>query len=99
MVSVTPNQKVYREVLADLVDTAEIQARLGLKRPQIVHAWIRRDVGFPEPVKVFGASDSEKPYRVWSWQDISDWWAGWQMGNDPRRKHGATRTEDKKEKA
>ena len=50
-----------------LVGTAEIAQRLGVKRPQVVHDWMRRYEDFPEPVAQLSN------VRVWSWPDIETW--------------------------
>jgi hypothetical protein len=34
----------------DLIGAQEIADRLGVSRPQVVHQWVRRDLGFPKPV-------------------------------------------------
>jgi predicted DNA-binding transcriptional regulator AlpA len=51
----------------DLVGTAEIAARLGVKRPQVVHDWRRRYKDFPEPVARLSQ------VHVWSWPDVEAW--------------------------
>lgn len=51
----------------DLVGTAEIAERLGVKRPQVVHDWMRRHEGFPEPVATLSN------IRVWAWPDVERW--------------------------
>lgn len=57
-----------RKVDADhLVGAAEIAARLGVKRPQVVHDWRRRYEDFPEPVAVL------RQAMVWSWPDVERW--------------------------
>ena len=43
-----------------LVGTAEIAARLGVKRPGVVHDWRRRYPDFPEPIGVFRAVDAPR---------------------------------------
>jgi hypothetical protein len=51
----------------DLVGAEQIAARLGLARASLVHDWIRRGVGLPEPVTVLGS------IRVWAWPDVEKW--------------------------
>lgn len=48
----------------ELVTAREIAERLGVARPQAVHTWRRRNVGFPEPVTVG---------MVWRWGDVKAW--------------------------
>jgi len=50
-----------------LVGAAEIAARLGAKRPQVVHSWRRRDPDFPEPVARLEQA------LVWYWPDVERW--------------------------
>ena len=50
-----------------LVGTAEIAARLGVKRPQVVHDWRRRHPDFPEPIAVVSG------VHVWAWPDVKRW--------------------------
>ncbi len=50
-----------------LVDAVEIAARLGVKRPQVIHDWRRRHEEFPQPVAQFGG------VRVWLWPEIEEW--------------------------
>lgn len=50
-----------------LVGSADIARRLGVKRPQVVHDWLRRYADFPEPV----ARVSQ--VRIWYWPDIEVW--------------------------
>lgn len=50
-----------------LVGAAEIAARLGVKRPQVVHDWRRRYADFPEPVAHL------KQALVWNWPDVERW--------------------------
>lgn len=60
-----------RRVDADqLVGAAEIAARLGVKRPQVVHDWRRRHPDFPEPVV------SLRQAMIWHWPDIEAWARG-----------------------
>jgi predicted DNA-binding transcriptional regulator AlpA len=51
----------------DLVGTVDIAKRLGVKRPQVVHDWIRRHEDFPEAVATLSN------VRVWDWADIQRW--------------------------
>ena len=53
--------------LDELVGTVEIAARLGVKRPQVVHDWRRRYPEFPQPVRRFGQ------YDVWLWPEVAAW--------------------------
>jgi predicted DNA-binding transcriptional regulator AlpA len=50
-----------------LVGAAEIAARLGLSRPQIVHTWRRRYPDFPEPVLVLDMG------HLWYWPAVEAW--------------------------
>ena len=50
-----------------LVGTAEIAQRLGVKRPQVVHDWRRRHADFPAPVAELSST------LVWAWPDIEKW--------------------------
>lgn len=50
-----------------LVGAAEIAARLGVKRPQVVHDWRRRHEDFPEPVAHL------RQALVWYWPDVERW--------------------------
>lgn len=50
-----------------LVGTAEIAERIGVKRPQVVHDWIRRHPDFPAPVAQLSN------VRVWAWPDVEAW--------------------------
>jgi hypothetical protein len=59
---------VGRKVDADqLVGTAEIAARLGLKRGGVVNDWVRRYDTFPPPVATLSH------FKVWSWPDVERW--------------------------
>ena len=51
----------------NLVGASEIAARLGVKRPQVVHDWRRRYDDFPEPVAHL------RQALVWSWPDVERW--------------------------
>lgn len=51
----------------DLVGSAEIAERLGVKRHQMVHDWRRRYAEFPQPV----ADLRRGP--IWSWPDVEKW--------------------------
>ena len=56
----------------NLVGTAEIAKRLGVKRPQVVHDWIRRykegsEHPFPAPVAHLSK------VMVWNWPDVAAW--------------------------
>lgn len=50
-----------------LVGTAEIAARLGLKNPETVHDWRRRHDDFPAPVARLRIG------YVWNWPDVLRW--------------------------
>ena len=51
----------------DLVGTQEIAARLGVRRPQVIHDWRRRHADFPKPLtRVSGV-------WVWSWRQVAAW--------------------------
>ncbi len=57
-----------RQIDADgLVGAAEIAARLGVRRPQVVHDWRRRHADFPAPVATLHAA------LVWYWPDVEAW--------------------------
>jgi predicted DNA-binding transcriptional regulator AlpA len=51
----------------DLVGAAEIAARLGVKRPQVVHEWRKRHPEFPEPVVTLSNG------LIWDWRDVERW--------------------------
>jgi transposase-like protein len=56
----------------NLVGTAEIARRLGVKRPQVVHDWIRRhkedsEHPFPKPVAHLSK------VKIWNWPDVERW--------------------------
>lgn len=53
--------------MTDLVGTAEIAERLGMKRPQVVHDWRRRHADFPAPVTMISG------VHVWLWPDVERW--------------------------
>lgn len=57
-----------RRVDADeLVGAAEIAARLGVKRLQVVHDWRRRHGEFPRPVATVSRT------FIWYWPDVRQW--------------------------
>lgn len=57
-----------REVdVEQLVGTAEIAARLGVRRPQVVHDWRKRHPEFPQPVAIVSG------VRIWCWLDVEGW--------------------------
>lgn len=61
-------EEVGRRIDSDhLVGAAEIAARLGVKRPQVVHDWRRRYPAFPEPVAHL------RQALVWYWPDVEAW--------------------------
>ena len=51
----------------DLVGSAEIARRLGVKRHNLVSDWVRRYPDFPKPVTIVGTT------KVWDWAAIQDW--------------------------
>jgi len=53
--------------LNDLVTAKDIAAHLGFAGPQVVHNWVKREVGFPEPVFVVGL------IRLWLWSEVEPW--------------------------
>jgi hypothetical protein len=53
--------------LDDLVGTAEIAERLGVRRVGVIHDWRRRYADFPEPVAMVSH------VHVWLWTDIRSW--------------------------
>lgn len=62
------NARVGRRVDVDeLVGAAEIAARLGVKRLQVVHDWRRRHGEFPRPVVAVSRT------LVWYWPDVRQW--------------------------
>lgn len=54
-----------------LVGAREIAARLGFKRIQVVHYFVRSDDTFPDPV--FSVTDTQGGARVWYWPDVERW--------------------------
>jgi hypothetical protein len=50
----------------ELVDAAEIAARLGVTK-QMVHHWRRRNLGFPAPVREL------TQVLIWYWPDVATW--------------------------
>ena len=51
----------------DLVGTVEIAARLDQSHVANVHAWRKRNIGFPAPIaKVSGT-------YLWDWTDVERW--------------------------
>lgn len=53
--------------LDEIVGASEIAARLGVKRPGVVHDWRRRHAEFPQPVKTLEAG------HLWLWSDVERW--------------------------
>ncbi|MBF6557022.1 MAG: DNA-binding protein [Acidimicrobiales bacterium] len=51
----------------DLVGAEQVAERLKLKKASLVHDWIRRDIGFPEPAAKLGS------IRVWAWPEVEKW--------------------------
>ncbi|MEY2464932.1 MAG: hypothetical protein QOH64_3070 [Acidimicrobiaceae bacterium] len=60
-----------------LVGTVEIARLLGVKRPQVVHDWMRRHPDFPAPVLELSR------VRVWYWPEVERWAA--RTGRRPRK--------------
>ena len=50
-----------------LVGSAEIAERLGVKRQQVIHDWRRRHSDFPVPVLNVGRAG------VWYWPEVREW--------------------------
>jgi hypothetical protein len=50
-----------------LVGTAEIAKRLGVKRPQVVHDWRKRHEDFPAPVARLSQ------VWIWNWPEVERW--------------------------
>ena len=50
-----------------LVGTAEIAERLGLRQSETVHSWRRRYPDFPEPVAKL------KRTMLWLWPEVEAW--------------------------
>ena len=50
-----------------LVGSAEIAERLGVKRLQVIHDWRRRHLDFPNPVFNIGRTG------VWYWPEVRAW--------------------------
>ena len=58
-------------VFANLVGAYEIAQRLGFKRVQSVHGWLRTEgAGFPTPVRRIGRAQG---FYVWFWPDVEEW--------------------------
>ena len=53
--------------LGQLVGAAEIAARLGVSRPQVIHTWRRRHGEFPEPVLELDMG------LIWYWPEVEAW--------------------------
>jgi len=51
----------------ELVGATEIAHRLGMKRPQVIHDWVRRYEDFPEPVARLETA------MIWAWPDVAKW--------------------------
>ena len=51
----------------ELVGAADIAARLGVKRLQVVHDWRRRHGKFPPPVATVSRT------LIWFWPDVRRW--------------------------
>jgi hypothetical protein len=50
-----------------LVSASEIAARLGVRRPGVIHDWRRRHDDFPEPLTRLALG------YVWAWPDVAAW--------------------------
>jgi hypothetical protein len=50
-----------------LVGSAEIAQRLGVKRYNLISDWIRRYEDFPTPVATISG------IKIWNWPDIEAW--------------------------
>jgi predicted DNA-binding transcriptional regulator AlpA len=50
-----------------LVGAAEIAQRLGMKRHQVVHDWVRRYPEFPSPVVLL------RQAKIWYWPEVAEW--------------------------
>jgi hypothetical protein len=73
-------QRVGRKVDVDqLVGTAEIAQRLGVKRFQVVHDWRRRHADFPAPVRTLSH------FHLWLWPEVEAW--ARKTGRLPPRSH------------
>ncbi len=58
-------------VFQKLVGAGEIAARLGFKRIQRVHDWLRAErSGFPKPVRRIGGV---RGIHIWFWPDVEEW--------------------------
>jgi hypothetical protein len=53
--------------VSDIVGTAEIAERLGLRQSETVHSWRRRYDDFPEPIAQLSQG------FLWSWPDVERW--------------------------
>lgn len=51
----------------DLVGAADIAARLGVKRLQVIHDWRRRHTDFPRPMVSISRT------LIWYWPDVRHW--------------------------
>ena len=53
--------------IGQLVGAAELAARLGVSRPQVIHTWRRRYPDFPQPVLELDMG------LIWFWPDVERW--------------------------
>ncbi len=68
---VVVDRDVVEAVCEQLVGTHEIAERLGLKRIQRVHDWIRNEgSGFPTPVRRINGKGG---IHLWYWPDVEEW--------------------------
>ncbi len=73
-------EAIARRDVDDLVGSAEIAERLGVKRHQVVHGWRRRYTDFPQPV----ADLRRRP--IWTWPDAEAWARSTGRLTDPLRR-------------
>jgi hypothetical protein len=67
----------------ELVGTHEIASRLGLARPEAVHAWRYRYEDFPAPIARLSIG------FIWAWPEVESW--ARRTGKGPFRKGGKQR--------
>jgi hypothetical protein len=51
----------------ELVGAQEIADLLDVARPQVIHGWRGRNIGFPEPVQSLSMG------HLWYWPDVKAW--------------------------
>lgn len=54
-----------------LVSAKDIAERLGFKRVQLVHYYLRSDPTFP--AAVYTVAEASRPLRLWYWPDVEAW--------------------------